>query len=278
MFYGKVYRILICLVASVTSVPIQKETTQANSKRASPSAAIVLIGSELLSGRTQDINLAFMAKALATRGIRLNQARIIPDDESVIIDTLNTLRTSNTYVFTTGGIGPTHDDITADCVARAFQVGIGIHPEAQARLLEFWSQRGIEPNEDRLRMARIPHGGELIDNPVSVAPGFRVENVYVLAGVPRIMQAMFNSILPDLQCGSIIDSVSVKCDLGEGTIAAPLRALQSRFPEVDLGSYPGGKENAFLTLVARSDDQVQLSEVQGALRELVEGAGGTVLD
>lgn len=259
-------------------MPLENHQTQAHSKSASPTAAILLIGSELLSGRTQDINLAFMAKALAAHGIRLNQARIIPDDEAVIVDTVNTLRTESTYVFTTGGIGPTHDDITADCIAKAFQVGIGIHPEAKARLLSYWSQRDIEPNEDRLRMARIPEGGELIDNPVSAAPGFRVDNVYVLAGVPRIMQAMFNSILPELQRGLVIDSVSVKCNLGEGTIAAPLRDLQSRFPDVDLGSYPGGKENAFLTLVARSDDQAQLAEVQQALNKLIEGVGGKVLD
>jgi len=140
------------------------------------------------------------------------------------------------------------------------------------------SQRGIEPNEDRLRMARIPQGAELIDNPVSVAPGFRLENVYVLAGVPHIMQAMFDSILPALQCGPVIDSVSVKCNLGEGTIAAPLRELQSRFPDVDLGSYPGGKENTFLSLVARSDNRAQLRDVQQALCKLVESVGGTVLD
>lgn len=219
-----------------------------------------------------------MAKALAVHGIRLREARIIPDDEIVIVDTLNALRASSTYVFTTGGIGPTHDDITADCIANAFQVAIDIHPEAKARLLRYWSQRGIEPNEDRLRMARIPQGAELIDNPVSVAPGFRMDNVFVLAGVPRIMQAMFNAILPDLQRGPIIDSVSVKCDLGEGTIAAPLRALQSRFPDVDLGSYPGGMENAFLTLVARSDDEARLANVQQALIELVESVGGAVLD
>lgn len=256
----------------------EKESTQGRSKPATPTAAILLIGNELLSGRTQDINLAYMAKALAAHGIRVREARIIPDDESVIVDTLNTLRSSCTYVFTTGGIGPTHDDITADCIANAFQVDIGIHPEAQARLLEYWSHRGVEPNDDRLRMARIPQGGELIDNPVSAAPGFRIDNVFVFAGVPRIMQAMFESILPSLQRGPVIESVSVKCDLGEGVIAAPLRDLQARFPDVDLGSYPGGAQNAFLSLVARSDDQSQLNEVLHALEKLVESVGGSVLD
>jgi len=259
-------------------VPTKENVTQPHSESAAPTAAILLIGSELLSGRTQDTNLAYMAKALATRGIRLREARVIPDDETVIIDTLNTLRRSNTYVFTTGGIGPTHDDITADCVARAFQVEIDIHPEARQRLLEYWSQRGTEPNDDRLRMARIPQGAYLIDNPVSVAPGFNLGNVFVMAGVPRIMQAMFDSILPILQHGPVIDSVTIKCDLGEGTIAAPLRELQSQFPDVDLGSYPGGAENAVLSLVASSDDAAQLNDVRLALHKLVEKLGGSVID
>lgn len=260
------------------TVSFETDPTQKRSTRDTPTAAIILIGNELLSGRTKDVNLAYMATALAAHGIRVSEARIILDDESVIVDTLNVLRSSNTYVFTTGGIGPTHDDITADCIAKAFGVGIGIHAEAEQRLLSYWSQRGIEPNDDRLRMARIPHGAQLIDNPVSAAPGFRLDNVHVMAGVPRIMQAMFDSILPTLQHGPIIGSVSVKCDLGEGTIAGPLRELQSRYPDVDLGSYPGAADNARLSLVARSNDQKLLSEIQQALQLLVETAGGTVIE
>jgi len=259
-------------------VSLETETTKARSLRATPTAAVILIGNELLSGRTQDTNLAYMAKALAGHGIRLCEARIIADDESVIVDTVNTLRSSNTYVFTTGGIGPTHDDITADCIAKAFQVDIGIHPEAQQRLLDYWSQRGIEPNDDRLRMARVPHGANLIDNPVSAAPGFQIENVHVLAGVPGIMQAMFDTLLPELQTGPVINSISLKCDLGEGVIAAPLRKLQSRYPDVDLGSYPGGLNNAFVSIVARSDDAALLSDVHSALQVMVESIGGAVLD
>lgn len=249
-----------------------------------PTAAVLLIGNELLSGRTQDTNLAYMAKGLSAHGIQLRQARIIPDEPSEIVDTVNTMRAAYTYVFTTGGIGPTHDDITADCIASAFGAGIDINLEAKQRLLDYWDKRGIEPNDDRLRMARIPNGAELIDNPISAAPGFRLDNVYVMAGVPKIMQAMFDSILPALQRGPVIDSVSVLCDLGEGTIAAPLRELQSRFPLVDLGSYPGKmpgdlssqqQKKFSVTLVARSSDQDELVKVEQALIELVANAGGS---
>lgn len=240
-----------------------------------PSAAIILIGNELLSGRTQDTNLAYMATRLAAHGIRVTESRIIPDDESVIVDTLNTLRATNTYVFTTGGIGPTHDDITADCIAKAFGVSIDIHPDARKILMAYWSERDVQPNEDRLRMARIPAGASLVQNPVSAAPGFCMENVYVFAGVPRIMQAMFDLVLPNLQRGLVIDSVSVQCNLGEGTIAAPLRALQALYPTVDLGSYPGRMDGKFMvTLVARSSNEAQLKEVETRLVQLVTDAGG----
>lgn len=249
---------------------------------ATPTAAILVIGNEILSGRTQDINIAYMAKGLAQHGIRVNEARVIPDIDVVIVNTLNELRANNTYVFTTGGIGPTHDDITADCVAQAFGVDIGIHPEAEARLMSYWSERNIQPNSDRLRMARIPDGATLIDNPVSAAPGFCLHNVFVMAGVPRIMQAMFDSILPGLQRGAVIDSVSVLCDLGEGTIASPLRALQQLYPDIDLGSYPGKMprvdgEKFTVNLVARGTDKKQLQEVEQALIELVSNANGNIV-
>lgn len=237
----------------------------------------MLIGNELLSGRTQDTNLAYMASRLAAHGIRVSETRIIPDNESVIVDTLNVLRKNNSYVFTTGGIGPTHDDITADCIAKAFDVDIGIHPEAKKVLLAYWAERDVKPNEDRLRMARIPEGATLVDNPVSAAPGFCLENVYVFAGVPRIMQAMFDSVLPTLQRGAIIDSVSVQCNLGEGTIASPLRALQEHYPDVDLGSYPGRMDGKYMvTLVARSTDAAQLKKVRAELVKLVSDAGGQI--
>jgi len=242
-------------------------------------AAVLVIGNEILSGRTQDSNIGYMAKGLAGHGIRLAEARIIPDIETVITETVNALRSTSSYVFTTGGIGPTHDDITADCIAKAFDVGINIHPEAEKRLLAYWKERDIEPNADRLRMARIPHGAQLIDNPVSAAPGFAIDNVYVMAGVPRIMQAMFDSILPTLKQGAVIESVSVSCNLGEGTIAAPLRDLQARFPGVDLGSYPGLVNGKFrVALVARSADTEQLANMDALLRSLIIDAGGKVID
>lgn len=258
----------------------QASTQQQSNLTSAPTAGVLLIGNELLSGRTQDTNLAYMAKGLSAHGIQLRQARVIPDEPTEIVDTVNEMRSVCTYVFTTGGIGPTHDDITADSIATAFDTGIGINPEAKQRLLEYWDKRGIEPNDDRLRMARIPAGAQLIDNPISAAPGFRLENVHVMAGVPRIMQAMFDSILPTLQHGAVIESVSVRCDLGEGTIAAPLRELQSRYPLVDLGSYPGkmpgeNQDNFSVTLVARSSDQDELARVEQALIELIMKAGGS---
>jgi len=254
-------------------------SNESQSSHENPTAAILLIGNEILSGRTQDLNLAYMGKALAAHGIRISEARIIPDIESVIVETLNHLRSTNSYVFTTGGIGPTHDDITADCVANAFGVHIDVREDAKRLLLAYWDERDIEPNEDRLRMARIPEGAILIDNPVSAAPGFVLENVFVMAGVPRIMQAMFDSILPGLQHGDVIDSVSVLCDLGEGTIASPLRALQEQYPDLDLGSYPGrkdGKSRVFL--VARGTDTAKLESVKKQLQDLVKQCGGEILN
>ncbi len=244
---------------------------------ASPTAALLLIGNELLSGRTQDKNLAFLGARLAARGIVLAEARVIADVPSVIISSLNTLRAQFTYVFTTGGIGPTHDDITADCVADAFGVDLPIHPEAEKRLLAYFEERNIEPNADRMRMARIPEGGTLVDNPVSIAPGFSIENVFVMAGVPRIMQAMFDNIEPTLAVGPKIDSVSVLCDLGEGTFAAALRELQTQYKELDLGSYPMSSEQGRrVALVAKGQDKIALQKVCADLTQMVLNLGGQV--
>ncbi len=245
---------------------------------ATPTAALMLIGNELLSGRTQDKNLAFIGSRLAARGIVLAEARIIADIPEVIVDTINHLRAVHTYVFTTGGIGPTHDDITAECVADAFEVELPIHPEAESRLLAYFASRDIEPNADRMRMARIPLGASLIDNPVSIAPGFQMENVIVMAGVPRIMQAMFTNVEPTLAQGPCIESVSVLCDLGEGTLASALRELQERYPNLDLGSYPVSiKNGSSVALVAKGQDIAQLQEVGLLLEEMVTELGGDVL-
>ncbi len=249
----------------------------AETAQIAPTAALILIGNEILSGRTQDKNLAFIGSRLAARGIVLREARVIADSPDVISATINTLRTQYTYVFTTGGIGPTHDDVTADCVAQAFGVELPVHAEAERRLLEYFRGRGVEPNADRMRMARIPQGAELVDNPVSIAPGFRMENVFVMAGVPRIMQAMFDNIEPTLAVGPSIGSVSVVCDLPEGDFAGDLRALQETLSELDLGSYPISVENgARVVLVARGTDVVKLTQASDQLQALVRRLGGTI--
>lgn len=249
----------------------------AENSATAPTAALILIGNELLSGRTQDKNLAFIGARLAARGIVLQEARVIADIPDVICSTINTLRSAYTYVFTTGGIGPTHDDVTADCVAKAFGVELPVHPEAERRLLEYFESRGVDPNADRMRMARIPLGAELVDNPVSVAPGFRMENVFVMAGVPRIMQGMFDNIEPTLMIGPSISSVSVVCDLPEGAFAGELRALQEGLIELDLGSYPVSTENGSrVALVARGVELDKLQRAESEFRAMVERLGGTV--
>ncbi len=240
-------------------------------------AAVLLIGNELLSGRTQDSNLAYIAARMQEKGIRVMQARVIPDQRSTIVNAINELRQAHDYVFTTGGIGPTHDDITADCVAEAFAVDLPIHAEAQQLLLDYFRQRGIEANDDRMRMARIPEGATLIDNPVSIAPGFKMQNVFVMAGVPRIMQAMLDGILPQLVSGAVALSKTVICDLGEGTVAADLRALQELHSRVDIGSYPGrADDKSRLSLVVTSTNSALLEQVSGAVEQMVRRLGGQV--
>ena len=235
-----------------------------------PTAAVLLIGNELLSGRTQDTNLAYIAKRMVEKGIRMREARVISDTPDVIVNTLNELRQRYTYVFTTGGIGPTHDDITADCVAEAFNVPLPINAEAKAILLAYFAERQVQVNDDRLRMARIPEGASLVENSVSAAPGFQIQNVFVFAGVPRIMQAMLDSVLPRLDEGKVLHSVTVLCQLGEGTIASELRNLQARYPDVDIGSYPGKmQDNYRLSLVARGADESQLEHIKVELERLI---------
>ena len=244
-----------------------------------PTAAVLLIGNEILSGRTQDINLNHIATKLSAVGIQVCECRVIPDIESVIVDSLNSLRSQYTYVFTTGGIGPTHDDITAQCVANAFGVPLLQHPKAVSLLSDYFASRNVEANEARMRMANVPEGGTLVDNPVSVAPGFCIGNVYVMAGVPRIMQAMLANIIPTLTHGQTLRSVTVVCDLAEGLISKPLELLQKEFPQLDLGSYPGKQHTTFqVSLVARGIDTEQLAQVQSKLVELVTDLGGHVID
>ncbi|MFC7396572.1 competence/damage-inducible protein A [Chelatococcus sp. GCM10030263] len=220
-------------------------------------AAVLVIGDEILSGRTKDKNIGYIAEYLTMVGIDLREVRVVPDDEAEIIAALNALRARYSYVFTTGGIGPTHDDITADSVAKAFGVPIGEDPRAIALLLERIKPEDL--NEARRRMARIPQGAELVLNPVSKAPGFWIGNVIVMAGVPAIMQAMLDDVAPKLVKGRRMLSETVRADAKEGDVAAPLRDIADRFPDVLIGSYPFSDETGFKTnLVLRARDAARL--------------------
>jgi molybdenum cofactor synthesis domain-containing protein len=234
-------------------------------------AAVLLIGDEVLSGRTKDKNLGFIADYLTALGIDLKEARVVADDASDIIAAVNALRARYTYVFTTGGIGPTHDDITADCIAQAFGVGISHHPDASEILLKYFTEIGREPNEARMRMARIPHGATLIENSVSKAPGFRLENVFVMAGVPKVMNAMMDALSPQLSRGVPVISRTIRFEGGEGDIAKPLKDIQALYPMLSLGSYPFESERGFNTnLVLRGRDETALSGAVAALKVATE--------
>lgn len=242
-------------------------------------ACVLIIGNEILSGRTQDVNLGFIARTLNERGIQVREARTIPDVEEVIVETVNTVRTRFDYVFTTGGIGPTHDDITADCVARAFGVPLVMHPEIEARIRRYAEQRGLAPEVTRasLRMARVPEGSDLIETEIG-APGFVIGNVYVMAGIPAVMQSMIRLLAPNLTGAVPVRSRSIGAFLGESTVAAPLREIQDRHPEVDLGSYPFSEDGRFgTTLVIRGTDEKLLDAVLGEIRSLLDGLGAEIV-
>ncbi|MBI1262777.1 MAG: competence/damage-inducible protein A [Rhizobiales bacterium] len=242
-------------------------------------ACVLLIGDEILSGRTRDSNLSYIAKHLNIMGIQVREARVIPDIEDTIVSVLNEVRAKFDYVFTTGGIGPTHDDITADCVAKAFGVPIGPHPEAMKLLAEHYATTGAEFTPARQRMARVPEGGLLIDNPVSKAPGFQMENVFVMAGVPMVMQVMLDSLSPRLKGGATMLSRTVSGQIGEGQIAEPLGALQKRYPDVGIGSYPFFRNRVYGTsLVMRSTDSVMLEEVAGEAAAIIRSFGVEPVD
>jgi len=236
---------------------------------ASVTAALLVIGDEILSGRTKDRNIGYIAEYLAAIGLDLCEVRIVPDVEAEIVAAVNALRSRYTYVFTTGGIGPTHDDITADAIAKAFAVTIDHDPRAVAILKAHYSPGQL--NEARMRMARIPEGAELIENPVSKAPGFRLGNVFVMAGVPKIMQAMMDQLGPRLTRGSPMISATVTAYLAEGDLAKPLKEIQDRYPEVTIGSYPfeeAGKFGAHLVL--RSRDEEKLAAARRDVLHMVE--------
>ena len=203
-----------------------------------PTAAILVIGDEILSGRTRDANMHYLAGELATKGIDLKEARIVPDVQDAIVAALNALRARYDHVFTSGGIGPTHDDITADAVAAAFGLPLHVRDDARDLLARHYDRSGLEFNEARMRMARIPEGAVLIDNPISAAPGFSMENVHVMAGVPNIFQAMVASLLPRLTGGRPLLSQTLRIERGEGSVAKPLAALAAEFDDLSFGSYP----------------------------------------
>jgi molybdenum cofactor synthesis domain-containing protein len=243
-------------------------------KMANPTAAMLTIGDEILTGRTRDANMPHLAQALVEKGISMRETRVLPDVLEEIVAAVNALRARYTHVFTSGGIGPTHDDITADAVAAAFGVPIDVREDARAILAANYRNPEVELNEARLRMARIPEGATLIDNPVSRAPGFSLGNVHVMAGVPTIFEAMVAGLLPRLTGGRPLLSESLRIDRPEGVIAGPLRAVAEAHPAVSIGSYPfnaGGRFGS--NLVARSEDPQALAAAFAALQALARELG-----
>ncbi len=236
------------------------------------SAAMLVIGDEILSGRTKDKNIGHLADIMTAIGIDLKEVRIVPDEEDEIVAAVNALRARYTYVFTTGGIGPTHDDITADSIAKAFGVPCEYDAKAYAMLEENYARRELEFTEARKRMARMPRGAEHIDNPISVAPGFRIGNVHVMAGVPSIFQAMLDNIVPTLKTGTKMLSAMVPCPFGEGLIGGPLAEIQKAHPDTIIGSYPKYGDGKFWTeLVVRARTQEALDAGRAAVEAMVAG-------
>ncbi len=233
-------------------------------------AAMVVIGDEILSGRTKDRNIGHLADIMTAIGIDLKEVRIVPDDEDEIAAALNAVRVRYHYVFTTGGIGPTHDDITADSVAKAFGVPCEYDEKAMALLSASYAARGIEFNDARKRMARMPVGATHIDNAVSAAPGFRIGNVHVMAGVPSIFQAMLDNVVPTLRTGTKLLSATIPCPHGEGIIGGPLAEIQKSHPETIIGSYPKYLDGTFRTdLVVRARTQEALNAAKAAVEAMV---------
>jgi molybdenum cofactor synthesis domain-containing protein len=234
-------------------------------------AGLLVIGDEILSGRTKDKNIGFIAEYLTAIGVDLKEVRVVPDEEPEIVAALNALRPRYTYVFTTGGIGPTHDDITADAVAKAFGVSIDYHPEAVEILRARLVQTGGEMNEARLRMTRVPAGGELVLNKISAAPGFRIGNVIVMAGIPQVMQAMLEYVTPQLKTGAKMLSETVRADCREGDIGTELGVIAKAHPDVLIGSYPfmDEKRGANAHVVIRARDPDKLAAVKAAVEAML---------
>ncbi|MBY6067339.1 competence/damage-inducible protein A [Leisingera aquaemixtae] len=238
---------------------------------ANPTAAMLVIGDEILSGRTRDANMHYLAGELTKHGIDLKEVRVVSDDEAAIIAAVRALSGAYDHVFTSGGIGPTHDDITADCIAKAFEAHLGVRDDARAILQAHYDTQGLEMNEARLRMARIPDGAALIDNPVSAAPGFTIGNVHVMAGVPMIFQAMVASVMPTLTGGRPMLSQTLRVQRGEGEIAAPLRALAEAYADLSVGCYPFQKDGAFgANIVIRGTDGARIDAAMTELAKELE--------
>jgi molybdenum cofactor synthesis domain-containing protein len=235
------------------------------------SAAMMVIGDEILSGRTKDRNIGFVADYLTGLGIDLSEVRIVADSRQDIIDAVNALRQRYDYVFTTGGIGPTHDDITAESISAAFGVPCTHHPKAMKEMADYYASREMEFTDARKRMARTPQGAELIDNPISKAPGIRMENVFIMAGVPKIMQAMMDTIAPTLRCGRKMVSQTVDCPHGEGAVGDQLGQIQDTHPDTMIGSYPRYEEGRYSTQIVvrgRNEQTVQLAT--DAVRKMID--------
>ena len=252
---------------TVVSSPAPKELV---------TAGVLVIGDEILSGRTKDKNIGYIAEYLTALGIDLMEVRVVGDEESAVIDALNALRHRYTYVFTTGGIGPTHDDITADCVAKAFGVSIDIDPRALAIMQERLASTGTEMNDARLRMTRIPKGADLVLNKVSGAPGMWIGNVIVMAGVPSIMQAMLDEVAPKLKTGVRMLAETIRADAREGDIGTQLGEIAKANPQVAIGSYPffDPQRGANTNVVLRARDAEKLALAKAAVEEMLQQVRG----
>ena len=239
-----------------------------------PTAAMIVIGNEVLSGRTKDKNIGWVAEQLEQYGIKLVEARIIRDDQETIISTIKEIYKLVDYVFTSGGIGPTHDDITTPAIAKAFDVSVERNKEALRRLQEHYKGTNIELNSARLKMADIPNGATLIDNPVSAAPGFNIQNVYVMAGVPKIMQAMLDGILKNIKFGKKTFSISIACEIGEGNLAKGIGEIEETESDLEIGCYPWFKSGVIGTnIVVRSINEDMCNRAVEKVKKLIKDFG-----
>ncbi|MBI1244253.1 MAG: competence/damage-inducible protein A [Alphaproteobacteria bacterium] len=244
-----------------------------------PTACVLIIGNEILSGRTKDTNSGWLAERLTGLGVRLKEIRVIPDDSATIVSVVNEVRAKYSYVFTCGGIGPTHDDITAESIAKAFGVPWELNDAARAILRSNYKSDD-ELTPARLRMATIPHGAELIANPISKAPGFKIDNVYTMAGVPRIMQAMFEGVASGLKGGPVLLAHSVVGNVAEGRIGDALAAIQARYADLEIGSYPGQRPDGTFrnVVVVRGVDRIKLADAAGEIAAMIRSLGGIASD